>query len=286
MEKGSYLYKEMSRYRIKLIVIFAVLFALFMMDTIYRWPYIKTECLGPSDLNVERFLSETDTITISEPVVLGRRERVNPTAEYLKATSYWQDDKYCFNVKLDSIEDTGKAFQMRQKAPGQKEAAVNDIYRLYTAEVGGRKVAVLSFADQKVTSSMVACLVDMERPVLAGLSENLQKGESKEISRYVVDVRQLEMEAASSDYVFFWIWLVLLLIFLIRIVSYFVKPILTPTYRQLYKYGDIASVAEEINRQTEEKETYRDGKKTVTKDYILQRDWFKLKVVRNHLAKN
>ena len=46
------------------------------------------------------------------------------------------------------------------------------------------------------------------------------------------------------------------------------------------------AVAEEINRQTEEKETYRDGKKIVTKDYILQRDWFKLKVVRNHLAKN
>ena len=286
MNKGSYLYKEMSRYRIKLVVIFVLLFAIFMADTIYRWPYIKTEHMGPTELNVEKFLEDTEMITIDKPVVLGRRDRTNPTAEHFKATSYWQGDVYSFKVKLDKVEDIGKSYQMKQKAPGQKQAAVEDMYKLYTAEVGGRKAALLAFADQKISGEMVAALVEMEKPVLASLSETVGNGGKLEICEYVVDVRDLEMEAASSDYAFFWIWIVLLSIFLIRIVSYYINPKLTPTYRQLYKYGNILSVAEDINRQYEETETYRDGKKIITRDYILQRDWFKLKVVRNHLAKN
>ena len=62
-------------------------------------PYLKTAWQGATPLDMERFNSEVEDITVDKFVELTRKDRTTPDGAYLKKTSYWQDDKYLFEIK-------------------------------------------------------------------------------------------------------------------------------------------------------------------------------------------
>ncbi len=287
MQKGTLLYKEMSRYRIKFLIINILLTVLYVMFVIGKMPYLKTEFGGPSELDTARFISETQTTVIDEVVELGRKDHKTPDASLVRSTSYWQDDRYYFTIKADSVTDTDKTFKgtMGGSSTGT-EAKEYDLYKLYMAQIDGRNVTVIAYANQKVTKNMTAYITDVQKPILAALSETIGEGESLEISDYMLDVRNLEMDTASTDFVCFWIFMLLLIFLYAKVIIYFAKPITAPTYRQLARYGDIESVADDINRQSGLSSAYTEDKKLILQDYILSRSYFKMIVVKNHMAKH
>jgi len=285
VEKNSVLYKSMSRYRIKFLVINIILTLLFVFYTANKLPYLKTAWFGESPLDVQRFLEETSTITVDELVELTRKDRRNPDACYLKQTSYWQDDAYRFIINADSIEETDIVFKGKMTT-ASSEVVYQDMYRLCFAEIGGRKVAVLAFANQEFEKNMTACIVHMQKPVLSGISQIASKEGPMEICEYVIDVRGLEMEAEFSDHSFFWIYLAGLIFLYIKLIRYFINPINTPTYRQLIRYGKIETVADEISRQANLPSARRNGKDLVLDEFILTKGFLKLCVTKNHMAKN
>ena len=285
MKKDGLLYKNMARCRINFLIINILLTVLFIFYTVNKMPYLKTAWGGPGELDVERFLSETSVIEIADYVELTRKDRNTPDASYIRETSYWQDDIYTFTLKADNLEKTDVVFK-GTVTNFSGETMEEDMYELYFAEIGGRKAAVLAFAGQEVSKDMTACIVHMQKPILSGISGLVKSGEVIEICEYVVDVRGLEMDAATSDVWFFWIYLAGLLLLYIKLIRYFINPLTTPTYKQLWVFGKIETVAEEIDRQSELPSARRNGKEYILDKFILTRGFFKMKVVANHLAKH
>ncbi len=285
MKKEGIMYKAMARYRIKFLIINLVLTVMFISYTVSKLPYLKTAWFGETPLKTERFLKETGTISVDKKIELGRKDRANPDGSYLKKSSYWQDDKYRFELRLKNIQKTNVSYKGTVSI-NEEETKIKNIYDLYMAELGGRNVAVLAFSDQEIKENMTGCIVHMQKPVLAGVSELIDEKGEIEISEYIVDVRGLQMEAESSDHLFFWIYLLGLLFLYIKLLVYFVNPLRTPTYRQLYKYGKAEDVADEIDRQSKLDLARRNGKDLMLEDFILTKSAMKLTVTKNHTKKH
>ena len=273
----------MQHYRRKYLVINIVITLLFVAFTVMKFPYIKTGFMGKSPLDIERFSSETGTVVIDELIELGRKDEKIPSNACFRTDSYWQGNNYLFEIKADSVEDTGKVFTQTIQN-GISASEVVDMYRIYLAEAGGKKVAVLALSREKVTENMTGYVTKMSKPIKAALSETLRAGESLEVCEYIFDIRGVEMDVARTDFASFWLYIALLVFLWAKLIIQYKDPKKTPTYRQLIKYGDIETVEEDVNAQFENAQ--REKNKLVLEDYILEKDTFKLKVVRNHTNKH
>lgn len=285
MKKDGVIYKGMKKYRTKFLIINILLTCMFIFYCINKAPYLKAQWTEPEPLVIDRFLAETKTFVVDDLVELGRKDRKNPDASYLKKTSYWQGMNYRYAIEADSISETDVVYKGKVTAMGSSDFHYEDMYKLYLAEIGGRNVAVLAFADQKVTKNMTACIVNMQKPILAGISQ-LVEDSPLEISDYVFDVRGLEMEAETSDHEFFWIYLVVILMLYIKLIRYYIDPRQTPTYKQLSRYGKSETVEEEIDREFHLPSVRRNGKEIILDEFILTKGFMKLIVTKNHMAKN
>ncbi len=285
MNKNNIVYQYMAKYRIKFLIINILVTALYIVYIINKLPYLKTAWFGPSELDVAKFVEENQVITIDSLEELTRKDREHPDGSYLKKTSYWQGDKYRFTIKADSLKKTDKKIKGKATTPSGDVMEI-DMYTLYIAEIGGKKAAVLAFSDQKVDNEMTASIVHMQKSVRSKLSEITQKEGAMEFYDCIIDVRGLEMEAETSDHTFFWFYLVGLMYLWIKLLIYYIKPIYTPTFRKLDHYGKPETVAEEIDRQYRLKSMRRNGKDIVLDGFILSGGFLRLKVVKNHTAKN
>ena len=281
MEKDKYVYKAMAHYRTKLLIINVLLTILFVMFTVSKMPYLKTAFSGPSPLDTDRLIRESGTTVIDELIELGRKDHKTPDEAIYTSNSYLQGDVYRYTLTADSDPVEAKTFTT---VMGEgDEAREVDMYKVYLTELGGRKTAILAYANWQPSKNMTACITHMQKPVLAALSETVPEGESLEICEYIIDVRGVEFGTEQGDVAMFWIFLAILVFLWIKQICYYVKPTLTPTYRQLVRYGDMESVEADINRQSEK--GYMEGKRFVMEDYIAEKSTFKLIINRNHMAK-
>ena len=191
MEKESVLYKEMARYRRKFLAINILLTILFVIYTVNKLPYLKTEWGGPSPLDTDRFLNETGTVVVDEIIELTRKDTKTPDVYCFKENTYWQDEIYSFTLKADSIKKTDVVFTREIASPGTSDKVERDVYKLNIASIGGRNIAVLSNIGQDVKKDMTAYMVKMQKPILSKISFMLEDDEDLEISEYVIDVRGL-----------------------------------------------------------------------------------------------
>jgi len=284
MQKGTVLYKSMAKYRIKFLVCNLILLVLLVSFTVSKMPYIKAEIFGPKPLDMERFLNETDTLVIDELVELDRHEEKQPKGSYFKETSYWQDDVYFFNVKTEKMKKTDISFSGKLEYEGTSmEYEIADIWY---AEAGGRTFAVIGQPGKEYKGTLSGYIVDPSPAIISEISKTLEDGEEIVLSDYFIDCRKTEMGTSETDWTFVKIMSVILLLLFIKLGVYYAKPILTPTYRQLRRYGNIEDIADEINRQAELDDTYFEGSKIITPEFILSNSFFKKKVVKNHMSKN
>ena len=84
-------------------------------------------------------------------------------------------------------------------------------------------------------------------------------GEDITISEYVIYLRNSEMGAESSDVLFFWLFVILMLFLWVKLIIYYINPKLTPTFRQLVKYGDIMEVAQKVDLEVNSEDAYKYG---------------------------
>lgn len=284
MQKSKYVYKSMVHYRRKFFLVILIMALFFAFFTVSKLPYLKAEWFGSSSLDIKKFVSETDTITVDSLIELGRKDSKTPDDAVFRSNSYWQEDNYLFGIKASSITDTGKVFKTTITVGDEVQEV--DMYRVYIAKVGGVNTAVLAKADKEPTVNMKGYITEMQKPVLAYISETLKDGQALEISEYFIDLRGGEMDTSSTDTVMFWFFLALLLILAVKLALYYIKPTLTPTYRQLARYGDMLTIEEDINKQAESPDAYTEGGKLVLEDYIITKSTFKIIVNKNHLVKN
>lgn len=284
MQKGTVLYKAMAKYRRKFFVCNLILLVLLVSFAAIKMPYIKAEIFGAKPLDMERFLSETDILVIDELVELDRHDEKLPNGYYFKENSYWQDDVYFFDIKIEKAEKTNISFSNKLEYEGTSiEYPIADIWY---AEAGGRTFVVIGEPDKKYKGTLSGYIVEPSRAIISEISKTLENGEEKVVADYFIDCRKTEMGTSDTDWTFVKIMSVILLLLFIKLGVYYAKPILTPTYRQLRRYGNIEDVADEINRQAESDDTYFEGTKIITPEFILSNSLFKKKVVKNHMSKN
>lgn len=285
MNKDNILYKAMKKYRRKFLFINIISLCLLMLFIILKYPYLRTEMRGASELDIDRLLSETDVFVIDELIELDRHESKSPETIFGRSTSYWQDDRYLFEIKADTIEDTGIVYtekiSMSQGKPIEYESA-----RVYLAKCAGRSFAVIAPPGAELTSPVTGFLVDRSNVVVSDLSKLLEDGESLTLSEYFIDARDLEMGTSSSDLFIARIWLIIMLLLFIKLAVYYFRPELTPTYRQLRRYGPVLQVADEVCLQAQSDDAVTDGGQIITKDFILSDSSFKKTVAKNHMSKH
>ncbi len=285
MQKDGLLYKEMKHYRRKYLIINIVCTVLYLIFSISRFPYIRTQMTGATPLDAERFASETGTVVIDELIELGRKEDKEPATACYGKESYWQDGRYYYTIEVDSITDTTRGFT-QEIATSVSTTEEVEVYRVYTAKMGKRQVAILAPSSWVPSKKMDGYITLLSRPVMAKVSETLTSGESTELCEYMLDIRNVEMDTENTDFASFWIFMILLIFLWAKLILHYARPQLTPTYRQLVKYGDMLSVEADINHQSELESAHRTGKVLVLEDYILQRGTFRYEVKRNHMAKH
>lgn len=283
MQKESVLYKAMEKYRRKFLLYNVIVLVLLILFTVWRYPYIRTEISGSTPLDMERYLSETGTFDIDELIELTRHEPKQPEQYYYKDITYWQDNRYLFDIKATNVRRTDIVFTSTYTAGNEKYEYVTA--EIWYAEAGGRTFAVIANPDTKYKEKLTGYLVEPSRAITSQISQKVGNGEKITLSDYFIDCRGTEMGTAASDWMIVKITAAVLLYLFLKLLLYYLKPQLTPTYRQLQRYGDIENIADEVNRQAESDEAYIEDKKLVTPDFILSDDTFKKKVVRNHMSK-
>ncbi len=282
MQKNGYVYKMMAFYRRKFLLVLIITSLIFGWFTMAKMPYLRTSLKGASPLDSERFGEECALMIIKDKVELGRKDKKTPDESAFRSNSYWQDGKYLFNMKLDSVGDE-IAVYTREIAIG-KETETFVVSRVYKASLAGVPVTVLARGNWDKSLNVTGHLTEVQKPILSALTKNMKNGEAIETAEYTIDLRGLEMDTEETDVVLFWVSLVLMLLIWFKLISYYIKPSLTPTYKQLRRYGDSETVENDINLQ--HADGYTEDKKLVLKDYIIEKSTFKIKISRNHMAKN
>lgn len=279
MQKEGFIYNSMKKYRRKFTVCMIVATALMIAFVIWRFPYIKTEFLGAKQLDVNKFLNDTSTFTIDETISLDRHDTKSPEAYYYKEMTYWQGNTFFFKINTENVKDTNITYTSKVKISSNNFYEYESAH-IFLAEINGRKTAVIALPNQKIGKTIEGHLVTAPKAVIADLSNKYQ---NLTLSEYFIDCRGIDVGTESSDNTILKIWFVILAVLYIKLALYYANPYLTPTYRKLKRYGKPDIVASEIEEQLKSETSYTKSKKIYTDDYILSKETFKIKVIKNHL---
>ncbi|MBQ8526741.1 MAG: hypothetical protein IJ460_08515 [Clostridia bacterium] len=286
LDKSGVLYKSMLRGRTKLTVIFVLLFVLFCVYTVDILPYLEKKAIGAVPLDAVAYAETAETVVVSESFEPDKNlAKIYGYAQ--PEQSYWEADRYFFSVNLESLENTGLAYT----ASGAVLTADTDTeadpvaVKVDFVDIGGLKTAVLSMGDAEITEGMISdgILTEISPLILDNLADFVPEGEI--ISKYMLDVRGIDMSSEFSDTVT-WFALIVVLIFLIaKLVLYYLRPIKHPTYKQLEKYGEVHMVAQDIETQIRAGTEEASKNEIRTPDWIITKRSFYHKVEKNFTAK-
>lgn len=283
MNKQGYVYKSMEKYRRKFALICGVIFVLWVLFTVAKWPYIRTKMFGAVALDESEYLSETGTKTLTEPLVLDRHETKEPTSIYSKQNSYWQDGRYLFNMNISNIKKTDVEFtSVLEVSSSQKLEYPTAV--IYIADLAGKTTVIIAEPEQKLSDNIQGYLVEPQRAVLSRLSENMKDGDKLVLADWFIDCRKIDMGLDSTDLHISFLMLMVLILLLIRLAQEYINPLSTPTYRQLSRYGNITDIAAEVDREVESADAYTEDGRLICENFIIENDTFKKKITRNHMV--
>ena len=284
IRKGSIIYGGMVKGRRKFLIINIIVTILYLLYITFEMNYIVGKLHGPYGLDNEKFLSDTDNIVISEVIEMKKREDKSIQNFALPATSYMDGRKYRFNAKFDSFENIGIKYTSPVTDPTTGDIIDYPLYSVVLGKIGDEKVVILLRGDEipESGSALEGIFTQHSKIVLSDISKVTAPNGEIALNEYVFDTRGIEMGSENFTIGFFFIGLALLIYLYCRVIRYYINPYAHPAYKQLYKYGELAEVVEDIENQFETEQIYRDNKELVTTDWIMTKDVFKNKVVKNH----
>lgn len=277
------IYKSMKKHRTRFLVTEIFLIALLLLYFIMCYEYISNVFMGAAAFDEAKFASETETIAVGEPFELHRSDNVSISDYALRPDSYWQENKYEFDVKLENAQKLPVSFTNATTDTGDDSESDEISTNLYIAQINGIKTLVLCYPHQDIASTDTVTGIFTSIPLVVAhdVAGCGAFASDDEICSYMLDTRGIEMESETFDVVFCLILLLVIIFLGIKLIIQYTDFHRTPTYSQLAKYGEI----QEIEEQVEGELTLgvRKKKKTVTENWIVSEDTFKLKIVKNHL---
>lgn len=278
------IFKYMKRYRIKFVIIELVLIAILIAYFMWCKPYIMNFLEGASPFDEKVFESDNSSYTVEE-VEVHRSDDLKIPSYALRSWVHWQGEAYEFDLTLKDVKKTDIVFDLKTSDDTTGTQSTKPASVIYTATVGGKKVLLLAFPydDLKDGDTVAAIFTQIPKVVKCEVGESADFEKGEVLSGYMIDTRGIEVESEEFDTVFCGILLLIILYLAFKIIRQFVNYKKTPTYRQLEQYDDCLNVEKEILKELDE--GYTVEKKSVeTKSWILEKDVFKLKIVKNHKA--
>ncbi len=285
MNKSGFIYSNMRKFRAKyavIVVLYTIAVALFALDSS---KYIVKMMFGSTPLDLEQFASVQTQVLPANYTVDKQSEDARIWGSAAPSTSYWQENRYYFSVKIDDVKSIEAAYTVGG-APVTYEVdtdadpiAVKATY----AVINGITVPVIMEADQSISKGdTVEGIFTRHSPLILEELAKKSDGEDTEICSYTLDIRGIDMGSEFSDCVLLTMSVILLVYLLAKLILYFVNPLKHPMYAQLDKYGEAQYVAEDIDREVENNITNREKDTIYTTNWILTKKSFKYQIVKNH----
>ncbi len=284
IRKGKILYNGMVRGRRKFLIINLIVTAIYILYMMRAMPFIIGKLHGPYDLDVENFISTTQTVTLNEEIVMKKRaDKTIPSYAFFD-TSYHDGDKYRFNVKFDSFEDIGVKYTTEIEDPQTKEMVEYVLCSVYMGKIGDNAVPVMHYGDTMPNPDNVLTGIFLQpaEVIKSDISKLTANGTEITMNEFMFDSRNIEMEIENTDIAIMILGFALLAFLYIRLLRYYVNPYKHPTYKQLYKYGNLEDVINDIEDQFESEDVFMEDKELMCTDWIMTKDTFKNKVIKNH----
>lgn len=287
MNKSGFIYSNMRKFRMKyaiIVILYTIAVIVFALDTS---KYILKRIQGPTALNTIEF-AKTETIVLPHDYFIDKTsDDARIWGSAAPGESYWQGNKYYFNVTADEVIETNVAYTVGGfPVTDETDTDADPVtVKAYYAIIDGITVPVLTEGDVTINSgnTLTGIFTRHSPLILEQLAKN-SNGADIEISRYTLDTRGIDMGSEFSDCVLLIMSLVLVLYLIIKLVIYFVNPIKHPIYTQLDKYGESQYVAEDIDREIKNEKTTVEGASIYTPNWILTKKSFKYEIVKNHAA--
>lgn len=284
INKNGTVYKYMKKHRSAYAAV-VVLIAIFFVYTLMgAMPYILTAVNGSTPLDRERYQKECKTEQYPQPFEFHRGDDKSIPNYAVKKTSYWQDNKYEFSLTLTDVKKTGITYTTQTTGSISKDDMESAV--VYSTDIAGIKTYVLAYPDTnyKPGDTITGIFNKMPQIIKYNLAENSKSvKESDTIGAYIFDTRGIEMDSAGFDMTFCVILLIIIIFLGVKLAYQFVNPLSAPTYSQLGKYGDILSVADNVDSEIAAANKKISKKELITDSWIISDDVFKLKIVKNHL---
>ncbi len=283
--KDGFLYNAMKKFRVKLGIYCIAAFAIFILYFLLCRPYIINVLTGPSELDDAKFISDAVLVDIADEVMEKNDTRTIRTYA-LKNTSYWQGDKYEFKLTLSKADKTPISYTNINTSDNYNTNDDKTISaKLYDAEISGVKVLVLAYPHQKLTVGSKISGIFTEIPNIIKKSfVSIEGQDTDNYYKYMLDTRGIEMESERFDIIIASVLLLLALYLLGKLIVYYINPILTPTYREADKYGNMDTVIYDVEYQLQQKGITKITKNNpaITDDWILTKAGFKYKIEKNY----
>lgn len=278
----SYIYTEMKRYRRKFLITVIILFVLWIIYFTANSPYIFNRIFDHEKLDVSHFSKSTQNVKVGEPFELHRNDDLGIRDYALKNSSYWKEDKYEFVVPLSSLEPLD--INITNKTTGTGEESTKGVVsaKAWLADIGDKEVLVITYPDFDPQKTKEATGIFTQIPHILKYHLALSFNDpQQEICEYMLDTRGIEMESESFDIVFSAVLLGIIIFLAIKLLRQYSNHLLTPTYKQLVKYGEEEKVVLLVEKELDN--ARYENKKYFCENWIVSRDTFGLKIVRNHI---
>ena len=284
IRKGKILYKGMVRGRRKFLVINILLTILYIMFMLNQLPFMVGYVHGPYEFDADKFLSDTKEITIEKEIKM--KKRADKTIPYyaLSDISYFDGDRYRFDVKFDNIEPTNIRYTAQIENPQTGQMQELTRFSIGFAYINERKVPIIYKGEElpDITDKISGIFTEPAPVIEADISKLTANGEPVVMSEYMFDCRDVEMDNERTDIVVAVVFFALLVFLYVRLLRYYLNPYKHPTYKQLFKYGELEDVINDIEDQFLSDNIQRDGKEYLSTDWIMVKDVFKNKITKNH----
>lgn len=284
IKKGPILYKGMVRGRRKFLIINIVLTVLYILFMTRAFPFIKGKLHGTYELDFEKFVASSENLVIDEVIEMKKREDRTIPMYALPGTSYFDGSKYRFGLKFDKFEATGIEYTGEYEDSSSGETVEYVRYSIVFGYVGENKFAVLVNGGElpENGSELSGIFIQPVKAIKADISNLVADGGEIVINEYAFDARNVEMGSEDFDFNFMILGFILLAFLYIRLIRYYANPYKHPEYKQLLKYGELEEIVNDIEKQFQADDVYVDGKELIATDWIMTKDIFKNKIVKNH----
>jgi len=295
----GYIYQR-TRKNIKVSLIWAgVLFAFYLWYMFSAFIYFPNAHATGYRLDKADLLSASSMLPI-EPVTqpFDNEGYLQTVPSYILKDELYKDGlKYRFKFTVESYTDTGLKYTVDNETgvfsligggfgSDKTDAFIYQKIGMFTID-GKQVVGLLPSSAEINPGDVIDHAVFINLPIYAGNDLGLTEYAGTEVASYCVDLRGLEVEDESNDFILVIVATLLFPTYLGYYIVCLFLPRIHTNYLRIARFTpDVDKVCREIDDEVKEDSTYMEGKSLYTKHYIIELSAQHTKVLKNHMLRH